>query len=162
MKKDSLPLEGGGAGWGFFRGLFYGFRGEFLRFLYFLRPSALICVLSWGGFMPIFEYECHQCRAISTFLILKKEDKARVACKGCGSEKMSIIISRVTYHRSESDRLSEFDSRKPQGEEFYKDSRNIGLWAKKRAKEMGVDLGPKFDEIQESARTGKILEKYDL
>ena len=49
-----------------------------------------------------------------------------------------------------------------QGEEFYKDSRNVGLWAKKRAKEMGVDLGPKFDEIQESARTGKILEKYDL
>jgi len=112
--------------------------------------------------MPIFEYECHRCQAISTFLILKREDEARVACKGCGSEKMSKIISRVTYHRSESDRLSEFDSRKPQGEEFYKDSRNIGLWAKKRAQEMGVDLGPKFDEIQESARTGKILEKYDL
>ena len=112
--------------------------------------------------MPIFEYECHQCRAVSTFLILKKADESKVACKGCGSKKMSKIISRVTYHRSESDRLLEFDSRKPQGEEFYKDSRNIGLWAKKRAKEMGVDLGPKFDEIAESARTGKILEKYDL
>jgi len=112
--------------------------------------------------MPIFEYECQQCRAISTFLILKTADAAKVACKGCGSKKMSKIISRVTYHRSESDRLAEFDPRKPQGEEFYKDSRNIGLWAKKRAKELGTDLGPKFDEIAESARTGKILEKYDL
>jgi len=112
--------------------------------------------------MPIFEYECANCRAISTFLILKAEDGAKVACKGCGSRKMSKIISRVTYHRSESDRLADFDPQKPQGEEFYKDSRNIGLWAKKRAKELGADLGPKFDEIAESARTGKILEKYDL
>jgi putative FmdB family regulatory protein len=112
--------------------------------------------------MPIFEYECRQCQGISTFLILKPEDAAKVACKGCGSKKMSKIISRVTYHRAESDRLADLDPRKPQGEEFYKDSRNIGLWAKKRAKELGADLGPQFDEIAESARTGKILEKYDL
>ncbi len=112
--------------------------------------------------MPIYEYECAKCRAISTFLILRKGDAVRVACKGCGSKKMSQLISRVTYHRSESDRLAEFNTRKPQGEEFYKDSRNVGLWAKKRAKELGADLGSQFDEIVESARTGKILEKYDL
>jgi len=112
--------------------------------------------------MPIFEYECKKCQAINGFLILKKEDAARVVCKRCGSKDMSQIISRVAYHRSENDRLSEFDTRKSRGEEFYKDSRNIGLWAKKRAKELGADLGPKFDEIVESARTGKILEKYGL
>ncbi len=112
--------------------------------------------------MPIYEYECQECRAVSTFLILKTEDATRVACKGCGSKKMLKIISRVAYHRSEEDRLSEFDAHKPQGEEFYKDSRNIGLWAKKRAKELGADLGPQFDEVVENARTGKILEKYDL
>jgi len=112
--------------------------------------------------MPIYEYECQQCQAISTFLILKREDSARVACKGCGSKKMSRIISRVSYHRSETDRLAAYDPRKPQGDDFYKDSRNIGLWAKKRAKELGADLGTQFDEIVESARTGKILEKYDL
>ena len=75
---------------------------------------------------------------------------------------MSQVISRVAHHRSENDRLAEFDTRKSQGEEFYKDSRNVGLWAKKRAKELGADLGPQFDEIVESARTGKILDKYDL
>ena len=112
--------------------------------------------------MPIYEYECQQCQAISGFLIMKKEDPTKVACLKCGSKKMSKIISRVTYHRSEEDRLNEFDTRKPKGEEFYKDSRNVGLWAKKRAKELGADLGPKFDEIVESARTGKILEKYGL
>jgi len=112
--------------------------------------------------MPIYEYECQKCRAISGFLILKKADAAKVACLKCGSPKMSQVISRVSYHRSENDRLEEFDSRKQPGEEFYKDSRNVGLWAKKRAKELGADLGPQFDEIVESARTGKILEKYGL
>jgi len=112
--------------------------------------------------MPIYEYECQKCQAISSFLILKKEEAAKVVCKGCGSPKMSQVISRVTYHRSESDRLNEFDTGKPQGEEFYKDSRNVGLWAKKRARELGADLGPKFEEIIDNARTGKILENYDL
>ena len=112
--------------------------------------------------MPIYEYECKQCQAISGFLVLKKEDADRVACLKCGSKKMSRVISRVTYHRSEDDRLNEFDTKKTQGEEFYKDSRNVGLWAKKRAKELGADLGDKMDELVESARTGKILEKYGL
>jgi hypothetical protein len=53
------------------------------------------------------------------------------------------------------------DTSKPKGDEFYKDSRNVGLWAKKRMKELGVDLGPKMDEIVERGRTGKILDEYD-
>jgi len=43
-------------------------------------------------------------------------------------------------------------------ESFYRDSRNVGLWAKKRAKEMGVDLGSQFEETVEKARSGKILD----
>jgi hypothetical protein len=57
--------------------------------------------------------------------------------------------------------LTNFDTSKPRGENFYKDSRNIGLWAKKRMRELGVDLGPKMDEIVERGRTGKILDEYD-
>ncbi len=112
--------------------------------------------------MPIYEYACQKCQAISGFLIMKKEDEEKVSCLKCGSQEIHKIISRVAYHRSENDRLAEFDTRKPSSEEFYKDPRNIGLWAKKRAKELGADLGPQFEEIVESARTGKILEKYGL
>ncbi len=112
--------------------------------------------------MPIYEYECRKCGATSGLLIMKKEDEEKVACLGCGSKKMSKVISRVTYHRSEEDRLHELDPRKPQGEEFYKDSRNVGLWTKKRMKELGVDMGDQLEEITESARSGKILQKYGL
>jgi hypothetical protein len=57
--------------------------------------------------------------------------------------------------------LAHFDTSKPREDDFYKDSRNIGLWAKKKMREMGVDLGSKMDEIVEKGRTGKILDEYN-
>ena len=69
------------------------------------------------------------------------------------------MLSGFAYHRSEASRLAAFDASASNQPDFYKDSRNVGLWAKKRAQDMGVDLGPSFDETVEKARTGKILEE---
>jgi len=66
-------------------------------------------------------------------------------------------MSSFAVMESEGGRLNNFDTRRPRDESFYRDSRNVGLWAKKRAREMGVDLGPKFDETVEQARTGKLV-----
>jgi hypothetical protein len=60
---------------------------------------------------------------------------------------------------SESSRLKDFDTSRPRDESFYRDSRNVGLWAKKRAREMGVDLGAKFDETVEKARSGRLIKE---
>ena len=57
--------------------------------------------------------------------------------------------------------LDNLDASKPADESYYRDSRNVGLWAKKRAKQMGVDLGPKFDETVEKARTGKLIKEME-
>jgi hypothetical protein len=64
----------------------------------------------------------------------------------------------VVVIKTESQRLAEFDTRKRPDDSFYKDERNVGLWAKKRVKELGVDLGHSLDETIEKARTGKILD----
>lgn len=68
-------------------------------------------------------------------------------------------MSSFAVVESESSRLSGFETGRPRDESFYRDSRNVGLWAKKRAKEMGVDLGPKFDETVEKARSGKLIKE---
>ena len=60
---------------------------------------------------------------------------------------------------SESSRLADFNTSKPRDESFYRDSRNVGLWAKKRAKELGVDLGPQFEATVEKARSGKLIKE---
>jgi hypothetical protein len=66
-------------------------------------------------------------------------------------------MSSFAVMESEQARLNNFDTSRPRNDSFYRDSRNVGLWAKKRAREMGVDLGPKFDETVEQARTGKLI-----
>lgn len=103
--------------------------------------------------MPIYEYRCSGCQEIFQHLILKKDEESTLTCPYCGGGQLEKLMSRVVYHVSESDRLAQFDSNSRQSDAFYKDSRNIGLHAKKRAQQMGVNLGKDFEEKVEKLRT---------
>ncbi len=103
--------------------------------------------------MPIYEYECERCNSRFQGIVLKKEEENDLACPKCESLKKRRLISRVAYHVSEQDRLRAFKPTDTRDEAFYKDSRNIGLSAKKRAQQLGVDLGKGFEEKLEKLRT---------
>jgi len=103
--------------------------------------------------MPIYEYDCLSCRRSFQFLVMKREEEGDLHCPKCGGMKIKRIISRVNYHASEQDRLAAFDPKAAKEDAFFRDSRNIGLAAKKRAKQMGVDLGRGFEEKLEKLRT---------
>lgn len=109
--------------------------------------------------MPIYEYQCHGCKRQFQSLVIKKEEEANLCCPGCGNDNLKRLISRVSYHLSERQRLEAFDPSARHDDSFYKDSRNIGLHAKKRAQEMGVDLGSNFEAKLEKLRTdpGSVL-----
>jgi putative FmdB family regulatory protein len=107
--------------------------------------------------MPIYEYQCDACGHLSSQVILGSEREVPPACDGCGAESTRRVMSSFAVVESEASRLAGFDPKKPRDDSFYSDSRNVGLWAKKRAQEMGVDLGPKFDATVESARSGKLI-----
>ncbi len=111
--------------------------------------------------MPIYEYQCNECNRKFSELFLNPGEVKKVKCKYCRSQNLTKLISSFSVHQTEGSRLANLDTSKPRGDDFYKDSRNIGLWAKKRTRELGVDLGSKMDEIVERGRTGKILEEYD-
>jgi hypothetical protein len=57
--------------------------------------------------------------------------------------------------------MKDLDTSRRASDDFYKDSRNVGLWTKKKLNDLGVDLGPKLDEIVEKGRSGRILDDYD-
>ena len=59
-------------------------------------------------------------------------------CQSCKRRRLTRLLSRFAYHQGEDARLRAFDTSAPRDESFYRDSRNVGLWAKKRAKEMGL------------------------
>jgi putative FmdB family regulatory protein len=103
--------------------------------------------------MPLYEYECLNCGDIFQSLILSKEEEISLACSKCGSTDHKRLISRTVHHVSESDRLAGYDPSVRQSDSFYRDSRNIGLSAQKRAQQMGVDLGSNFNEKLEKLRT---------
>ncbi|HUO05622.1 MAG TPA: zinc ribbon domain-containing protein [Candidatus Binataceae bacterium] len=107
--------------------------------------------------MPIFEYECARCGCISSHVVLGSHQRNRRECKNCGSARLKRVMSSFAVVETESSRIANLDTSKARGEDFYRDSRNVGLWAKKRAKEMGVDLGPKFEATVEKARSGKLI-----
>lgn len=103
--------------------------------------------------MPIYEYECLGCGRAFQSLLMKREEEAHLRCPKCGSENMKRLISRTHHRTSEQDRLAAFDPRTSRDDGFFRDSRNIGLAAKKRAQAMGVDLGQGFEEKLEKLRT---------
>ena len=107
--------------------------------------------------MPIYEYECAACGRTTSHVVLGSERLQRPECPACGSSQTRRVLSSFAVMESEGARLNNFDTSRPRDEAFYRDSRNVGLWAKKRAREMGVDLGAKFDETVEHARTGKLI-----
>lgn len=109
--------------------------------------------------MPIYEYHCQACGKEQSLLFLtQREAAAPQQCKYCGAGPLTRLLSRFVCHQPEASRLKDFDTQAPRDESFYRDSRNVGLWAKKRAQELGVELGPQFDETVEKARSGKILD----
>ena len=112
--------------------------------------------------MPIYEYECLSCRKVISALIFNKEEEKEIHCTLCGGQWLTRILSSFALHKTEGQRLQDFDSRARQSSAFYKDRRNIGLWAKKRARELGTDLGPGFEEVVEKARTARRPEDLSL
>ena len=91
--------------------------------------------------MPIYEYLCDGCGRVTSAIIMKPREEEGLRCQHCGAAELVRIISRCTFHKTETQRLNEFDTQAPRDDAFYKDSRNIGLWAKKRAKEKKDDSG---------------------
>jgi putative FmdB family regulatory protein len=103
--------------------------------------------------MPLHEYACKECGRKDTRLVLKKGDEGALKCRQCGSDQLKRLISRVAIHRTESDRMADVNTSGQPDDSYYSDNRNIGLRAKKRMKELGVDLGDAFEEKLEKART---------
>ncbi len=113
--------------------------------------------------MPIYEYTCQACGKQFQYLVLTKEDEDGLRCPSCDGRDLKKLISRAVFHASEQDRLSSYDPNAPKGDAFYKDTRNIGLDAKKRAQQIGVDLGSSFESKLDRLRTdpGRVLDEND-
>jgi putative FmdB family regulatory protein len=100
--------------------------------------------------MPIYEYRCEDCGRRSSFLVMKAEE-FRPVCKHCGGGNLTKLISRVSFLRSDEDRMERLADPSRLGDIDENDPRSMARWMKKMGKELGEDVGEDFDQMVEEA-----------
>src|SRR5260221_7750600 len=106
--------------------------------------------------MPIYEYECTACAKVSSHVVMGSRRRPKLACPACGAGRLKRVMSSFAVVASEASRLAAFDTSRPRDESFYRDSRNVGLWAKKGGGGVGAGRGNKWEGRVEKARSGKL------
>ena len=100
--------------------------------------------------MPIYEYRCEDCGRPATFLVLKTEG-FRPVCNGCGGERLTKLISRVAYLRSDEDRMERLADPSRLGDLAENDPASMARWMKRMGKELGEDMGTDLDQMVDEA-----------
>lgn len=103
--------------------------------------------------MPIYEFKCTSCNLVMDLLVQGYTIPEELTCEQCGSRKLKKIISSGHYHQLESDRLSSYSPGAQKSDNFYRDTRNIGLHAEQMLKKAGVKPTDEFKSKLERLRT---------
>ncbi len=108
--------------------------------------------------MPIYEFFCPSCRKKSSFLV-RSGASFEPKCSICGSANVNRIISSFAYHKSLSTIYEESgDPGTGQNPNYYNDPRNIGRWAEKKFKDMGMEMPGEIKQKIQAAREGELPE----
>jgi putative FmdB family regulatory protein len=108
--------------------------------------------------MPVYEFFCPSCRRKSTFLV-KSASFFQPKCSVCGNTDIKRVISSFAYHKSLSTVYEESgEPGQAAGSDYYKDPRNIGRWAEKKFKDMGMEMPGEIKRKIRAAREGELPE----
>jgi len=101
--------------------------------------------------MPIYEYECRDCRRRVSLLILSPSSASAPRCPRCGGEALTRLMSRFATVKSEEDRLESLADPSKFGDLDENDPTSVARLMKKMGREMGGDFGDDFDQAMEEA-----------
>ena len=103
--------------------------------------------------MPIYEYECGDCRRRVSLLVLRPSTAPPPTCPRCGSAVMSRLMSRFATVKSEEARMDALADSSSFGDLDENDPGSVARFMKKMGKEFGDDLGDDFDSAVDEAMT---------
>ena len=101
--------------------------------------------------MPIYEYECGDCRRRVSLLVLRPSTAPPPTCPRCGSTVMSRLMSRFATVKSEEARMDAMADSSSFGDLDENDPGSVARFMKKMGKEFGDDLGDDFDSAVDEA-----------
>lgn len=101
--------------------------------------------------MPIYEYECHDCRRRVSLLVLRPSAAPAPACPRCGGSALTRVMSRFATVKSEEARLDALADSSSLGDLDENDPASVARFMKKMGKEFGDDLGEDFESAVDEA-----------
>jgi putative FmdB family regulatory protein len=101
--------------------------------------------------MPIYEYECGDCRRRVSLLLRTFAAAASPACPRCGGTSLTRLMSRFATVKSEDARLESLADSASFGDLDENDPTSVARFMKKMGREFGDDLGDDFDSAVDEA-----------
>ena len=101
--------------------------------------------------MPIYEYECHDCRKRVSLLVLRPSSAGSPACPICGGSALSRLMSRFATVKSEESRLDALADSGSLGDLDENNPASVARFMKKMGREFGDDLGDDFESAMDEA-----------
>jgi putative FmdB family regulatory protein len=101
--------------------------------------------------MPIYEYQCQECRRVSGFLIMNLKEPFTPVCPRCSSHSLTRVLSRVHVRLSEETRLERLADPGAWGGVDENDPKSMAKMLKKMTQEMGEDTADDVDQLVEEA-----------
>lgn len=101
--------------------------------------------------MPIYEYDCHDCRRRVSLLVLRPSTAPPPACPRCGGRRLSRIMSRFATVKSEEARLDALADDPGLGDVDENDPASVARFMKRMGREFGDELGDDFEEAMDEA-----------
>jgi putative FmdB family regulatory protein len=94
--------------------------------------------------MPIYEYECGDCRRRVSLLVRSLSAATSPACPRCGGSSLTRLMSRFATLKSEEARLESLADSASAGDIDENDPASVARFMKKMGREFGDDLGDDF------------------
>jgi putative FmdB family regulatory protein len=101
--------------------------------------------------MPIYEYECGDCRRVVSLLVLRPSSAPAPSCPRCGGSALVRVLSRFATPKSEEARLAALGDATNFGDLDENDPGSVARFMKRMGREMGDELGDDFDEAVDEA-----------
>ncbi|RPH80356.1 MAG: zinc ribbon domain-containing protein [Candidatus Rokuibacteriota bacterium] len=101
--------------------------------------------------MPIYEYECGDCRRRVSLLVRTFAAGASPACPRCGGTSLTRLMSRFATVKSEDARLESLTDSASFGDLDENDPASVARFMKKMGREFGDDLGDDFESAVDEA-----------
>src|SRR5918999_5022718 len=103
--------------------------------------------------MPIYEYECRDCRRVVSLLVLRASAPTP-SCPRCGGTALTRLLSRFATPKSEEARMEALADSGSLGDLDENDPASVTRFMKRMGRELGDDLGGDFEEAVDEAMAG--------